>query len=128
MNRREFIALSAMGGALALKGAGETGTEPCRLLVTTSAPPRNPHPYANVDWTGVRRVNTTSHGHCVSQQMLDAYLKHGFGLMTISNYYPSAPTMPGKSITKDFYRFHQTHKVNPWGQALRKLHFRWDNW
>ena len=104
MNRREFIALSAMGGALALKGAGETGTEPCRRLVTTSAPPRNPHPYANVDWTGVRRVNTTSHGHCVSQQMLDAYLKHGFGLMTISNYYPSAPTMPGKSITKDFYR------------------------
>jgi len=112
MNRREFIALSAMGGALALKGAGGRETECCHRLVTTSAVPRNPHPYATVDWTCVRRVNTTSHGHCISQDMLDVYVKRGFGLMTISNYYPSAPTMPGRTITKDFYRFHQTHKLN----------------
>ena len=102
--------MTAMGGAFAIRGSGLPETGPARL-VPRDGTPRNPRPYSDVDWSSVRRVNTTSHGHCTSQRMLDAYLKRGFGLMTISNYYPSAPTMPGKSITKDFYRFHQTHRV-----------------
>ncbi len=116
MNRKEFLgAMLATGAAGALKATASVEKSPARLVASSTAP-RNPRPYANVDWSSVRRINTTSHGHCESQEMLDAYLRHQFEFITISNYYPSAPRMPGKTITKDFFRFHQTHQVNFKGQ------------
>lgn len=118
VDRRGFLAAStALAGAFALKGADSQLCGGARS-VESEARPRNPRPYVGIDWPKALRVNTTSHGHCVSQEMLDAYLQRGFGLMTISNYYPSAPTMPGKSITKDFYRFHQTHRISYRGRRV----------
>lgn len=104
--------MAAAVTAAGAKGGTDGGPASSRRLVTSSAPPRNPRPYSDVDWSSAVRINTTSHGHCESQRMLDAYVRRGFGLMTISNYYPSAPRMPGCSITKDFFRFHQTHRIN----------------
>ena len=115
MNRREFIALSAAGviagGAKAAETPRWKPPAGCKRLVTTEAPPRNRRPYAGVDWSRALRVNTTSHGHCLDKWKLEKYLKHNFGLMTISNYYPSAPTMPGATIRKN-HIYHRTHKVN----------------
>ena len=99
MKRREFIALAATAAATAHAATGE-GRAPARpnaggsqLAATagTAVPPRNRRPYADVDWSKVQEVHTTSHGHCENQKMLDAYLDRGFELLTISNYYPSAP-------------------------------------
>lgn len=120
MTRQGFIALAGCGllGA-AGAGCGATGrSATARGRTAGTASPRNPHPYSTVDWSRAIRVNTTSHGHCESQKMLDVYVKRGFGLLTISNYYPSAPRMPGKTIKKDHFRFHQTHKVNYRGRWI----------
>ena len=80
-------------------------------IVKHDAPPRNRRPYAGLDWTKVQRVKTTSHGHCTSQKMLDVYLKRGFGMLTMSNYYPSAPYVPAAKMTSGYYRMHHEHPV-----------------
>lgn len=79
--------------------------------VKRDAPPRNRNPYKGLDWSRVMRIKTTSHGHCTSQKMLDKYLKRGFGLMTMSNYYPSAPYVPASKMTKNYYIMHHEHPV-----------------
>ena len=87
MTRREFVG-SAVAGIVVGAGrkaypkaaAGASGT-------TRPVPPRNRRPYAGLDWSKVICVKTTSHGHCQSQWWLDQYLKRGFGLITMSNYY-----------------------------------------
>ena len=79
MNRREFIFCSAAGAAGLATGATSAGNGAAKLspkfgytrLVKTEAPPRNRRPYANVDWAKAIRINTTSHGHCEDQLMLD---------------------------------------------------------
>lgn len=43
--------------------------------------------------------------------MLDIYLKRGFEFLTISNYYPSAPTYPGKTVKNDRCRVRQDFPV-----------------
>ena len=119
MNRREFIFCSAAGAAGLATGATSAGDGAAKLppkfgytrLVKTEAPPRNRRPYANVDWAKAIRINTTSHGHCEDQLMLDQYVRHKFDLIAISNYYPSAPRYPGKDFTRDYFRFHATHPV-----------------
>ncbi|MBR4617638.1 MAG: hypothetical protein IKO55_18680 [Kiritimatiellae bacterium] len=75
-------------------------------LIPHDAAPRNRRPYTGLDWTKCRQITTTSHGHCETQRQLDEYLRHGYGFMTISNYYPSAPTYPGGTITRYHYHFH----------------------
>ena len=114
MTRQDFIKLAGGGLIGAVGKVGKCAESPVltRGRTAGTVPPRNPHPYASVDWAQVVRVNTTSHGHCESQKMLDAYVKRGFGLLTISNYYPSAPRLPGRTMTKDHFLFHQRHKVN----------------
>ncbi len=96
-------------GAVAPKvGVAAARTEE---IVKHDAPPRNRRPYAGLDWQKVQRVKTTSHGHCMDQKFMDAYLGRGFGLLTLSNYYPSAPWCPAGKMTKNYYRLHHGHPV-----------------
>ena len=113
MDRRGFIVgATATLGAVAAKAAPTTRKEiKVERLVADDAPPRNRRPYADVDWSKSILINTTSHGHCLNQMMLDTYLKHGFGLMTISNYYPSAPYVPGKGMAVGHYLVHHDFPV-----------------
>ena len=112
MKRREFVMFGAAGavmaGARCASAAEDAKTEE---IVKHDAPPRNRRPYSGLDWTKVQRVKTTSHGHCTGQKMLDAYLKRGFGLLTMSNYYPSAPYVPAAKMTVGYYRMHHEHPV-----------------
>ena len=106
MKRREFVMMGAAGAALAgvpVRGDGNPVKPP--------APPRNRRPYKGLDWSKVIRVKTTSHGHCMDQKFMDAYLERGFGLLTLSNYYPSAPWCPAGNMTKNYYRLHHDHPV-----------------
>ena len=118
MNRREFMMLGAAGAAFAgAKGAfASDGTDLPK--VDRAVPPRNRRPYSGLDWSKVMRIKTTSHGHCTSQKMLDSYLKRGFGLMTMSNYYPSAPYFPASKMTRHYYRLHHEHPVTVKGKLV----------
>ena len=101
MNRRGFIGCASAGIiAQSLSGA-----------VPIKPKGRNPRPYSGLDWSKVSLIRTTTHGHATSQKMLDTYLKRGFDFLTISNYYPSAPTYPGKKIRNDRYRVKQDFPV-----------------
>ena len=115
MTRREFVG----GAALAAASVGRAGSPlPAGNKAAAkggsalpSDRPRNRRPYSGVDWSKVIRVKTTSHGHCMNQAMLDKYLKRGFGLITMSNYYPSAPWCPASKMTKNYWRLHHEHPV-----------------
>ena len=111
MTRREFVGASAVlaGGALTASGKASSGA--VRAARDKSVAPRNRRPYAGLDWSKVVKVKTTSHGHCMSQWYLDQYLKRGFGLITMSNYYPSAPWCPAAKMTKNYWRLHHDHAV-----------------
>jgi len=110
MNRREFVILGAastlMAGAKAFAGGGKEADN-----VKRAAPPRNRRPYAGLDWNSVKAVRTTTHGHCISQKMLDGYLARGFEFLTVSNYYPSAPWFPLRAMTESYFRLHHDHPV-----------------
>lgn len=101
INRRGFI------------GCAGAGVIAQSLPAAVSAKPkgRNPRPYSGLDWSNVSLVRTTTHGHAKNQEMLDKYLKRGFDFLTISNYYPSAPTYPGKKMRNDRYRVRQDFPV-----------------
>ena len=154
MNRRAFLGgVSALAAASGLRaGADEAEAvgvnledinaetayvRKCGRLVPPCKVPRNRRPYANVDWSNVIRINTTSHLHCddyidprhperfnapgerlSAQKQLDDCMRHGFGFLTVSNYYPSGPRMPGATFKRDHYRFHSTHKLNCKGRFV----------
>ena len=99
MTRRGFLGAAAAGAAGAALGA------------TPPPEPRNRRPYAGLDWSSVVRVKTTSHGHAPTQWWVDQYLKRGFGLLTLSNYYPSAPWWPLSKMTENYWRLHHEHAV-----------------
>ena len=111
MKRREFMMLGAAGAMMPGMANASDAAKKSDAIVKHDAPPRNRRPYAGLDWTKVQRVKTTSHGHCTGQKMLDAYLKRGFGLITMSNYYPSAPYVPAAKMTSGYYRMHHEHPV-----------------
>ena len=116
MKRREFVMLGAASAVMAkAAGAADTAAE---KIVEHNAPPRNRCPYKGLDWSKVIKVKTTSHGHCISQNMLDTYLKRGFGLLTMSNYYPSAPYVPAAKMTAGYYRMHHEHPVMVKGKRV----------
>ena len=96
--------VTAIKGVNGIKGVGGCGE-------ATRPKQRNRRPYADLDWSKVIRVKTTSHGHCTSQWWLEQYLKRGFGLITMSNYYPSAPWCPASKMTVNYYRLHHDHAV-----------------
>ena len=111
MKRRDFIGLAVTAAATAATGEGRAPARPNAggprsCAAAAPVPPRNRQPYSDVDWDHVVEVHSTTHGHCTSQQMLDGYLDRGFGLLTLSNYYPSAPYVPAAKMTKNYYRVH----------------------
>ena len=68
MNRRSF--LKAASGACLASGLGlpaAASPDDVGLPSVRREDPKlsNRRPYAGVDWTKARQVNTTSHGHCV---------------------------------------------------------------
>ena len=113
MKRRDFIGLAASAATAVATGDGAPRADGAQPAATAGAkvPPRNRRPYSDVDWSKVVEVHTTSHGHCENQRMLDAYLDRGFEFLTISNYYPSAPTMPLKTFRDWHYRVHHDFPV-----------------
>ena len=74
------------------------------------APPRNRHPYKDVDWTTALQIRGTTHMHCKTQQDLDVILKR-IEFLTLSNYYPSAPWYPLSKMTEYYYRLHHDFPV-----------------
>lgn len=85
---------------------------------------RNRRPYSDIDWATVKEVHTSSHCHCTNQKMLDSYLKRGFEFLTLSNYYPSAPTYSegtlrlkaaGDIVSKFYVRFLVADKPGAFG-------------
>lgn len=119
MKRREFMMLGAASALAAKVGsAAAKKTSSVDGGVKRPAPPRNRRPYDGLDWSKVIKVKTTTHGHCLNQRMLDIYLKRGFGLMTISNYYPSAPYCPLSEMTGGYYRMHHDHPVMVNGKRM----------
>ncbi|MDD3587137.1 MAG: hypothetical protein PHQ75_08135 [Thermoguttaceae bacterium] len=109
LNRRDFLsstaALAVTGTSLSLcaeSGAAAGSVKPEQ---------RNPHPYQNINWESVFQIHTTTHGHATTQSMLDRFLARGFELITLSNYYPSAPYYPLDKITLNYYKLHHDHPV-----------------
>lgn len=125
MTRRDLLGSALSFAALPTRaegGDGKSGDAPLWWYspqVPHDAPPRNRHPYKGVDWTKCRRIVTTSHGHCTNASMLSHYLRHGFGLMTMSNYYPSAPYVPAAKMRENQYRVHHDHPVIKDGKIYR---------
>ena len=113
MNRREFMmaaaATAAMAGAKAQDG--KTAQQAEQGIITHDAPPRNRHPYKDVDWSTALQIKGTTHVHCVNQDDLDVILKRGIRFLTLSNYYPSAPWWPLAKMTKNYYRLHHDFPV-----------------
>ena len=122
MNRREFVMMGAATAAL-------TGTTTTLAgnggIVKHDSPPRNRRPYSGLDWSKVVRIKTTSHGHAPNQWWVDQYLKRGFGLLTLSNYYPSAPWCPLAKMTENYYRVHHDHPVMVKGKRVEGP-FNWN--
>ena len=113
MTRNEFLKSSVMLAAAAGSNVSLAAVNQSQSakVAKKPAPPRNRQPYKGLNWSKAIQINTTSHGHCINQSYLDTYVKHRFGLMTISNYYPSAPTMPGKEFRSGHYRVHHDWPV-----------------
>ena len=113
MTRNEFLKSSVMLAAAAGSNVSFAAANQSQSakVAKKPAPPRNRQPYKGLNWSKAIQINTTSHGHCINQSYLDTYVKHRFGLMTISNYYPSAPTMPGKEFRSGHYRVHHDWPV-----------------
>ena len=110
MTRREFVGGTAAGAA---SGAFAAAMPAAKGGVPKAPPsgPRNRRPYTGLDWSKVVRVKTTSHGHAPNQWWVDQYLRRGFGLLTLSNYYPSAPWWPLSKMTENYWRLHHDHPV-----------------
>jgi len=122
IGRREFIALGAAGAAAAGAGRafGATGASGAEsAIVKRDAPERNRRPYTGLDWSKVIRIKTTSHGHSPNQWWVDQYLKRGFGLLTMSNYYPSAPWFPAAKMTENYWRLHHSSPVMVKGKRVK---------
>ena len=116
ISRRSLIGGAAMAVAAPLvaepkKDSARSALQVYEPQIAHDAPPRNRHPYAGVDFATAHYVTTTTHGHIDNQEMLDVYLRHKFGFLTISNYYPSAPRYPGKDFTRDHYVYHTDYPL-----------------
>ncbi len=111
MDRREFIKLMASAAVVAAGSRLFADEAKGNKEAKVNVPERNRRPYSNVDWEHSYQVHTTTHGHCTNQTRLNAFLERGFGLLTISNYYPSAPYCPASKMTVNYYRVHHDFPV-----------------
>ena len=131
ISRRSFIGFGA-AAAICRRTLSAEGS-------ARGVPERNRRPYADLDWSKIKQIKTTSHGHCTHQKMLDKFLARNFEFLTISNYYPSAPTCPGKTFRKFHYHVHHdwpvcvkgkwidgpfdwNRIVEPWKDEIHKWH------
>ena len=119
MNRREFMsvaAATAMGACVSPDATAAEAKEKAGIAASpgegrgAGAPPRNRHPYKDVDWTTALQIRGTTHMHCKTQQDLDVILKR-IEFLTLSNYYPSAPWYPLSKMTENYYRLHHDFPV-----------------
>ncbi len=118
MGRLDFLRLSACATAATAWEWDGFAAEAGEEIVKHDAAPRNRRPYTGVDWANAFRIRTTTHGHCDNQKMLDAYLKRGFELLAVSNYYPSAPRYPLKDVRENAFRIHHDFPVMVKGKRV----------
>ena len=111
MDRREFIKLMASAAVVTAGSRLFSDEAKGSKEVKVNVPERNRRPYSNVDWGHSYQIHTTTHGHCPNQARLNAYLERGFGLLTLSNYYPSASYWPASKMTVNYYRVHHDFPV-----------------
>ena len=100
-------ATAAMGGVNKAQAEADKAAEE---IVKHDAPPRNRHPYKDVDWSTAHQIRGTTHVHCKTQEDLDVILKR-VEFLTLSNYYPSAPWYPLSKMTENYYRLHHDFPV-----------------
>ena len=109
MTRKQFMlaaATAAVGGVRAQGGVQAKGDG----IISHDAPPRNRHPYKDLDWASAHQIRGTTHMHCKTQDDLDVILKR-IEFLTLSNYYPSAPWWPLAKMTENYYRLHHDFPV-----------------
>ena len=133
MNRREVMmaaATAAMGGCVSSDAQTTNETKGQGAMAApvggsvTNVPPRNRHPYKDVDWATAHQIRGTTHMHCKTQAELDIILKR-IEFLTISNYYPSAPWWPLSKMTENYYRVHHDFPVMVNGKRV-KGPFNWN--
>ena len=114
MNRREFMmaaATVAVAGCVSSNATtAKAKTEPETDGRGAGMPPRNRHPYKDVNWSTALQIRGTTHMHCKTQEELDIILKR-IEFLTLSNYYPSAPWWPLSKMTENYYRVHHDFPV-----------------
>ena len=114
MNRREFMASAATAAIAGYVSSAAKAAEAKNAEVTdgraSGVPPRNRHPYKDVDWATALQIRGTTHMHCKTQAELDVILKR-IEFLTLSNYYPSAPWWPLSKMTENYYRVHHDFPV-----------------
>lgn len=70
------------------------------------------NPYSNVNWSTDKHIISTSHVHIENQEKLDRIYSAGkLRHLPISNYYPSAPYYPLKSIRENQFKVKQNFGV-----------------
>lgn len=116
LNRRDFISATA---TMAVAGTSISLSPELTAASKEYIPePRNRHPYQNIDWEHAFQIHSTTHGHATTQPMLNRFLERGFELVTLSNYYPSAPYYPLDKMTINYYRLHHEHPVMVKGKMM----------
>ncbi len=107
------------GGATLLASAGPIDAQPGQASGIATDPAKQSeeaagsnefgidNPYADIDWKKVTYTTSTTHVHVETQEKLDLYYQNGLRHFAISNYYPSAPTYPIKSIRYNQYKVEQ---------------------
>ncbi len=83
------------------------------------------NPYEKVNWEKDKQICSTTHLHLTAQEHFDSAYGGGLRHFAISNYYPSVPYYPLKTIRKDQFRVRQDYPVVVNG----KLHpgpFNWN--
>lgn len=105
--RRDFVRKMAGGGAFF--SHLRMGTPAFQINMRQASVAHTvDNPYAGIEWEKVRYIPSATHVHVKSQEKLDKiYHQSGLRHIPISNYYPSAPTYPVKSIRHNQYAVQQ---------------------
>ena len=72
---------------------------------------RNRSPYQGLNWDRIERVHGATHIHIGSPKILQQVYEVGLRFFTASNYYPSAPYFPFRSMKEGQFRPSQKHGV-----------------
>ena len=116
--------MAAAATAAMASAKAQDGSAPAPGSIAHDAPPRNRHPYKDVDWTTALQIRGSTHMHCKTQAELDCILKR-IEFITLSNYYPSAPWWPLSKMTENYYRVHHDFPVMVNGKRVEGP-FNWN--